>query len=276
MQFYNDNKRTQTLFPRLALAITEDHFVASLNAHVKYLNDLVNARVEGTSARKLYYSWSIYAAFFPKLSITHNEAAFDLFLEWSVNDMKAMIDSIVTDKIANEYLKILENGCNEVYELQAMERIARQEKEAAEEDSEEFQQGFEEPEAEFDDVTNEHYDTILSLEKKCNKRIRHGCDNTAEKLMQRVKVLPANFPNESQIEVQDEDVVKPSSKKAKWEENKLAKRKLSKLRLKRQDKSIVDHKNPYDCSEQERDAVYLDFYDDDDSYYSYSSFKTVY
>jgi hypothetical protein len=274
MQFYNNDERRVRMFPRLSLAITEAHFIASLNTHVKYLNNLVTARVEGRCPRELYNSWSMYSAFFPRLSTAHNGKAFDFFLKITVNEMKSMIDSIVTEKNANEYIKLFKNSCNEVYDLQAMERIARQEKEALEEASEEFQQEFEEPEAEFDDITNEHYDAVLSLEKKCNKRIRHGCDNSEEKFMQQVKVLPANFAKEIQLEL--ENVDKPLLKKTKWEENKLAKRKLSKLRLKRQDKSIVDHKNIYDCVEDERDDVYLDLKSlmDDYSFYSYSSFES--
>ena len=287
-QLYSDNETRQRLFPRLGLAITESHFISSLNAHINYLNDLV----EGTSPRELYNSWSMYSAFFPRLDIANNDNIFKILLKIRVDEMKNMIDSIVTEKIANEYIKILKNGCDEVYALYAIERLAREEMEAAEESSEDFKQKFLEPEINLEDITNEHYDAVLALDKKSNKRLRRGCDNSEEKLIQRMKVLPANFSKEVSVcDSEDDDrtlrLNKVSKaflgllkKTKKYQENNLAKRKISKLRLQRQDKHIVEHSQNYECVYDEYDKIYLDskssILDDMSSSSHYSCNSSIY
>jgi hypothetical protein len=275
-QFYSENENSKNLFPKLAIARTENEFIALLNAHIVRLNELVNQQVENGNAMHLYKNKndSLYSYFFPRLSIAQTNQAFGMLLNFTVDEMKFILDSIIAERVANEYIKILKDGCDEIYSLHAIDRIARQEMEADEESSEEFRQGMLEPETNVDDIINEHYDAVISFDKK-SRRTHRTCDNTMEKTRKQVKILPDSLISDEETKSPKKPIGTEGKKKVKWQENNLKKRKLSKLRLQRQDKQqVVDRNRLYksddydECEEAEYYDIYVSrkFTDDETEY----------
>jgi hypothetical protein len=216
------------MFPLLEQANSEKEFEENLYVHVEFLNDLVKiitSACKSSNYKEIYYtSNELYIHLFPLLSLAPENTGFTFLLDLAVKNMSEMVDKILNEYVTNAYQKLLKIHNDEANRLQA---LARQEEEtAAEEDS--F--NYKECEPHLDDIINEHYDAILSFDKKS----RNFQSDKKDKQKYNVSIS-----NEETSEVKD-----PIEKK--YKENNLKKRKLSKLKLMREDKvtfsQVIDEK----------------------------------
>jgi hypothetical protein len=243
MQVYKSNAIYQRLFPMLDQATTEKEFEEILQLNVDLLNDIVKATCSATDTLKftnIYKKNELYEHFFPRLGIAPDKSGFLFCLDSHVKSLSEMIDIILKNRIANAYIKIFENETRQVYTEQALARIARQNEDLLSEESEE-----EEEPLYMDDIINEQYDAVFTFDKKSKQ--------TGNKQQKNRKELPLT---ESSSEDEEEEPKKPPTEK-KYKDSNFKKRKVSKLKMVREDKRALPKKSVEETIREEEEDAWL-------------------
>ena len=224
-------------------ATTEKEFEEILQLNVDLLNDIVKATCSATDTLKftnIYKKNELYEHFFPRLGIAPDKSGFLFCLDSHVKSLSEMIDIILKNRIANAYIKIFENETRQVYTEQALARIARQNEDLLSEESEE-----EEEPLYMDDIINEQYDAVFTFDKKSKQ--------TGNKQQKNRKELPLT---ESSSEDEEEEPKKPPTEK-KYKDSNFKKRKVSKLKMVREDKRALPKKSVEETIREEEEDAWL-------------------
>jgi len=223
-------------------AATEKDFEEILQLNVDLLNDIVKATCSATDTLNLtniYKKNELYEHFFPRLGIAPDNNGFLFCLDSHVKSLSEMIDIILKNRIANAYIKIFENETRQVYTEQALARIARQNEDLLSEESEE-----EEEPLYMDDIINEQYDAVFTFDKKSKQ--------TGNKQQKNRKELPLT---ESSSEDEEEPKKPPTEKK--YKDSNFKKRKVSKLKMVREDKRALPKKSVEETIREEDEDAWL-------------------
>jgi hypothetical protein len=235
MQVYNSNPTYTQMFPMLEQAFTEKEFEVNIQLHVDLLNDLIKVSTSSSfdNLKINYKKNELYSHFFPMLSIAESNNSYLFFLDLATNTLKELVDKILKHHVANAYIKLLKHETNQVYDLRAKELIDRQEEEAAAE---------EEEDTHLEDLINEQYDAVFSFSKK-SKQPRSESQKKS-------KAVAEDDDMSSEKETN-----KPLEKK--YKESSFKKRKVSKLKMLREDKRALPKKTIEEKEREEDEERFL-------------------